>query len=217
LLLAYYWGDLSDPIVSRLSLPLHALLALAIAAGVGALERDRPRCLAGPVIAVALVCYGLWGGRVTQNLSDLNLIETTQRWELSVINRLPAAERLVLTDKSPLFWFAQGMGSTSCECICRRAEGLAYHWRARSFGDILVTQRFAPIGGEGGWMLEPSSRLPTSVTLEFIAERRFGAKLQRVSRVIAVSSSQTALAESSIKEVLHTTPAIPTLHASPGI
>ena len=109
LLLAYYWGDLSDPIVSRLSLPLHALLALAIGGGVGCLENHRPWRLAGPVIVAALISYGVWGASVTQNISDLNLIETTQRWELAVIRRLPPSERLILSDKSPLFWFIQGM------------------------------------------------------------------------------------------------------------
>jgi hypothetical protein len=187
LLLAYYWGDLSDPIVSRLSLPLHSLLALAIGGTVGLLERHLPWRLAGPAIIAALVCYGLWGARVTQNLPDLNLIETTQRWELAVIKRLPPAERLVLTDKSPLFWFAQGMGSTSCTRAAQCLAGLEYHWRARSFQEILVIQRFAPLGAEGGWMLESDSRIPAGITLESIAERRFGVKLQRVSRVVAIT------------------------------
>ena len=187
LLLAYYWGDLSDPIVSRLSLPLHSLLALAIGGTVGLIESRRPWRIAGRAIIAALVCYGLWGARVTQNLPDLNMIETTQRWELSVVNRLPPAERLILTDKSPLFWFAQGMGATSCSRATQCVEGLEYHWRARSFQEILVAQRFAPLGAEGGWMLELDSRIPAGITLEPLAERRFGVKLQRVSRVVAIT------------------------------
>lgn len=188
LLLAYYWGDLSDPIVSRLSLPLHALLALAVGAAVVMLEQAKGWRLVGPAIAVILICYGLWGAPMTRRLPDLNLIETTQRWELSVIARLPSAERLILTDKSPLFWFAQGMGSTSCDRARQRAEGLAYHWRARSFQEILVTQRFAPGGADGNWVLESASRLPEGVILEPLAQHRFGIKLQRLSRVIDVKS-----------------------------
>ena len=187
LLLAYFWGDLSDPIVSRLSLPLHALVALMIGGTVGLLERYRPWRLAGPAIVAALVCYGVWGARVTQSLLDINLIESAQRWELFVVNQLPPAERLVLTDKSPLFWFAQGMGSSSCARASQNAAGLAYHWRIGSFQEIIVTQHFVPLGADGGWMLGPDSRLPAGVSLEPLAEHRFGAKLQRVSRVNSVA------------------------------
>ena len=58
-----------------------------------------------------------------------------------------------------------------------------------------MTQRFAPIGAEGGWMLEPASRLPSGITLECIAERRFGVKLQRISRVVAIAPQSPAIAE----------------------
>jgi hypothetical protein len=94
---------------------------------------------------------------------------------------------LVLTDKSPLFWFAQGMGSSSCVRASQNAAGLAYHWRIGSFQEIIVTQHFVPIGADGGWMLGEDSRLPAGVSLEPLAERRFGSKLQRVSRVTAVT------------------------------
>jgi len=215
LLLAYYWGDLSDPIVSRLALPLHALLALTIGGAIGLLESRLRWRLAGPAILAALVCYGLWGARVTQNLPDLNLIETTQRWELSVVQRLPPAERLMLTDKSPLFWFAQGAGSTSCSRASEYFAGLAYHWRARSFQEVLVTQRFAPLGAEGGWMLEPDSRLPAGIVLEPLAERRFGVKLQRVSRVVEITPPPSAPADASLSKSLFESPA-PTSHVHTG-
>jgi hypothetical protein len=187
LLLAYYWGDLSDPIVSRLSLPLHALLALSIGGAAGCIEKNFRWQVAGPAIAAALICYGLWGGRATQHLPDTNLIESTQRWELAVIERFPAMDRLVICEKSPLFWFAEGMGSTTCGQVLQRPEALAYHWRARSFQDVYVTQRLAPTGPDGGWMVEAASRLPDGVVLETVAERRFGVKIQRVSRVVDVT------------------------------
>jgi hypothetical protein len=215
LLLAYYWGDLSDPIVSRLSLPLHALLALTIGGAIGLLESRLRWRLAGPALIAALVCYGLWGARVTQNLTDLNLIETTQRWELSVVQRLPPAERLMITDKSPLFWFSQGAGSTSCSRASECLVGLAYHWRARSFQEILVTQRFAPLGAEGGWMLEPDSRLPSGMALEPLAERRFGVKLQRVSRVVGITPLPPAPADASLSKSPSESSA-PTSHVNTG-
>jgi hypothetical protein len=221
LLLAYYWGDLSDPIVSRLALPLHALLALAVGAAVALLEKTNGWRLVGPVLAVILICYGVWGTGMTRRLPGLNLIETTQRWELSVVDRLPPAQRLVITDKSPLFWFAQGMGSTSCERAAQRIEGLAYHWRAHSFQEILVTQRLAPVGADGGWMIEPGSRLPDGVILEPLAHHRFGIKLQRVSRVVDVRlpTPDPSTQKSGDNSTLDTVAPLPvsTPHASSGI
>ena len=196
LLLAYFWGDLSDAIVSRLALPLHGLVALMVGGTVGLLEQHRRWRLAGPAMVAALICYGVWGARVTQNLFDINLIEAAQRWELAVINRLAPAERLVLTDKSPLFWFAQGMGSSTCVRASQNASGLAHHWRIGSFQEIIVTQHFVPLGAEGGWMLGSDSRLPAGVTLQPLAEHRFGSKLQRVSRVIDVQSVSLPTPES---------------------
>jgi hypothetical protein len=216
LLLAYYWGALSDPIVSRLALPLHALLALSIGGCIGLFEKLRPVRLAGPAIVTALLCYGVWGGRVTQNISGLNQVEAAQRWELSVVNRLPPAQRLILTDKSALFWFAQGVGATSCFRAVLCADGLAYHWRARSFQEILVTQRFEPLGAEGGWIPDPESRLPAGVTLEPLAEHRFGVKLQRISRVVDITPPPSAPAAAPLLKPLSSTLS-PAHHVPAGI
>lgn len=221
LLLAYYWGDLTDPIVSRLSLPLHAMLAVAIGVAVVEAERLSGRRLLAGAVAGAVALYAAFGARPTQNLADLNLIESSMRWELSVVRALPPAERLVISEKSPLFWFAQGMGGTSCARAAQKHEGMAYHWRARSFQEIIVTQRLGPASVDGGWFIEADSRLPEGFVLEPLAEKRFGAKLQRVSRVIdirpPVADAEKAgeVEKEKLSVVMGTVPATMPAHA-PG-
>lgn len=213
LLLAYYWGDLTDPIVARLSLPLHAMLAVAIGAAMVTLERVHGRRLLALAVVGAAGCYAAFGGRVTQNLADLNLIESSMRWELAVVRSLPPAERMIICEKSPLFWFMQGMGGTSCLRAAQKQDGLAYHWRARSFQEILVTQRLTPASAEGGWTIEWDSRLPDGFVLETLAERRFGAKLQRVSRVVDIRAASVAPPAARGEQSVVTSVSMPTIPA----
>ncbi len=183
LLLAYYWGDLSDPIVSRLSLPLHALLALAIGAAVAWLVTRGVRWGPGAAVAAALLGYMAWGLPANAHIPGLNLIGSAQDWEESVVARRPPLNRLIITEKSPLFWFCREVSATSTRRVRQLPETLAYHWKQRSFDEVLVMQRLAPATAGGGMGVEPDSQLPEGVILETIAERRVGGKLQRVSLV----------------------------------
>lgn len=181
LLMAYYWGDLSDPVVSRLSLPLHALLALAVAAVLGLLpDAWRARAASGALVA-ALATYVAFGLPVNWRLTDLNTTETAQRWEQRVVAARGPATRLVLTDKSPLSWYVLGVGSTSIVRAVARRDALAFHLRHKSFEEVLVTQTLIPTSADGDYRVAKATVMPPEFVLEPIAERRFGSRLQRIS------------------------------------
>ena len=180
LLMAYYWGDLSDPVVSRLSLPLHALLALGIAAALGRLRETWRAPAATWCVALACVGYVAFGLRVNQQLSDLNSIETSQRWEFEVLERRGPAKRLVITDKSPLSWFAVGVPAIMPGRLFMKPEALSYHLRHHSFDEVLVMQTLYPAPDGSGFLLNTEHALPKGYVLEQIAERRVAAKLQRI-------------------------------------
>lgn len=186
LLLAYYWGDLSDPIVSRLSLPLHALLALAVGAAVAWMAARGWRWLTVVAPVAALVCYMAWGLPANARIPALNLIEAAQHWEDHYVDNQPPLSRLIITEKSPLFWFARNTSSVPTLRVAARLEALAYHWRLRTFDEILVMQRLGPAAAEGDFQVEPDSALPPEIKLEVLAESRVGGKIQRISRVRAI-------------------------------
>lgn len=181
LLMAYYWGDLSDPVVSRLSLPIHALLALAIAAALALVPVRWQTRATGGALAAALACYLGFGLPVNWRSTALNTTETAQRWEERVVAARGPATRIVLTDKSPLSWFVRGVGSTTIERGVLRKDALAFHLRHHSYQEILVTQTLVPTSAEGDLRVARADVLPPEFVLEPIAERRIGSHLQRIS------------------------------------
>ncbi len=181
LLMAYYWGDLSDPVVSRLSLPFQALLALAIAAALGQVSVPWQTRAAGGALVVALACYLGFGLPVNWRLAGLNTTETAQRWEERVVAARGPATRMVLTDKSPLSWFVREVGATTIERGILRKEALAFHLRHHSYQEILVTQTLVPTSAEGDLRVAQADVLPPEFVLEPVAERRIGSGLHRIS------------------------------------
>lgn len=199
LLMAYYWGDLSDPVVSRLSLPFQALLALAIAAALGMVPVAWQTRAAGGALAAALACYLAFGLPVNWRLTALNTTETAQRWEERVVAARGPATRLVLTDKSPLSWFVRGVGSTTIERGLLRKDALAFHLRHHSYEEILVTQTLVPTSADGDLRVARADVLPPEFVLEPIAERRIGSRLQRISLLREIKVDvPAALAVSSV-------------------
>lgn len=183
LLLAYYWGDLSDPIVSRLSLPLHALTAILIGGAVAWLAKVWRPVVVPVALVTALISYTAWGLPVNQRLNTFNLVDTLQQWEQAVVNARPPMTRFVITDRSPLFWFCQGVSSSSTMRAVTQVHGLAYHWIRHSFDEILVMQELAPEGPDGKLLIVKGAALPDAVKLEVIAQTRIGGRVHRVSKV----------------------------------
>jgi Dolichyl-phosphate-mannose-protein mannosyltransferase len=179
LLMAYYWGDLSDPVVSRLSLPFHALLALLLAAAIGRLPLGG-RARAGRwAVGLALATYLAFGVRVNQQLDSQNTMEMAQRWEVDVLKRRGPATRLLITDKSPLSWFVRDVAAIMPGRLIMKPDALPFHWRHHTFDEVLITQTLEP-AGDGRFWLTPEHRMPANYVLEVIAERRIASKLHRI-------------------------------------
>lgn len=183
LLMFYYWGALDDPIVSRLSLPFSAFLALALG-WVATQVPERWRASAVAFVALgALASYLTTGLRANAHHWELNLLMREIRWEADVIAALPPANRLVISNKSPLFWIGREMPSLSMGRARWRADALKFHLDHHTFQEVLVTQVLRPRSGDGDFQLDAADRLPETYVLEPLVERRFGARLARISRV----------------------------------
>ena len=74
--------------------------------------------------------------------------------------------------------------------LLERSRGVADRLSAQldmpDFQEILVTQGMRPTSREGDYELTPEDKLPDWFELELLAERRFGTKLARISRLVAV-------------------------------
>jgi hypothetical protein len=185
LLMCYYWGQLDDPIVARLSLPFSVLLALSLAYTVDRLNAPR-RKLGWVAAGGAMVAYLSSGLAANAQHTGLNTLEHELTWERRVIEARPPGERLILTNKSSLPWLLRDCSAILLTNVRGRADALRFHLEKGTFVEVLVLQRYLSMGAEGGFQLDPHDRLPDSWILEPVQERRIGARLARISRLTQI-------------------------------
>lgn len=194
MLMCYYWGELDDPLVSRLSLPLHAWLVILAVAGWREVIASRPAMSwrwPAAVTGLALLAITVPAAardRYTAN----NLLRKNFDWERRVVARFWPAPDLVISNRSPICWLADGIPAVSLDRMRLRVDELDWHLQRRSFGTVLVMQRVLTRGAEGGWVVDPTDALPARVQLEEVAVKRFGMTLTRVSRLVGIESPAVA-------------------------
>ncbi|MBE34764.1 MAG: hypothetical protein CMI16_04280 [Opitutaceae bacterium] len=189
LLMFYYWGQLDDPIVARLSLPFSVLLVLCIAWATMQFYVRLRRRAAYVAIGGALLAYLSSGLLSNATHWTLNLQAREIAWEVDFVKSLPPKSRLVLTNKSALIWLSHEISSIQIVHARIREEQIRFHMCQHTFGEVLVLQTYRPVGPEGGFQLEPLDRLADSFILEPLIERRFGTHAARISRVVRIESN----------------------------
>ncbi|MCC6416135.1 MAG: glycosyltransferase family 39 protein [Opitutaceae bacterium] len=187
LLMFYYWGNLDDPIVARLSLPFCALLALCIAWACGQVRPNWRAAAPRWAIAGALLAYLTSGLRSNASYWAMNLQATEIAWEVDTVRAMSPESRLVITNKSALIWLNNQIASIQITRALFRGEGLRFHLEHSTFKEVLVFQKYRPTGAYGGYQLIPEDRLPENFILEPVRERRFGTSITRISRLVEVN------------------------------
>lgn len=186
LLMFYYWGQLDDAIVSRLSLPFSALLVISIAWAAMQFRRSWQRPVALVALSGALLSYlssGLIGNAMHWTL---NQQAREIAWEVEQVKARPPATRLILTNKSALIWLTNRISALQIVRARARGEQIKYHLDHHTFQEVLVMQTYRPVGTHGGFQLEPLDRLPDNFILEPLIERRVGTHAARISRLVRI-------------------------------
>jgi hypothetical protein len=184
LIFFYYWANLDDPMASRFGLPLHILLAFAAVLLAGTLHR-RTHAMTLLLVLVGTVGVASAVGHFGHHYySRLGIDEI--EWERRYVNSLPPADRLVLSNRSSLPWLLQKTPSILLDRARLVADRLAYQLHAPTFREILVFQSLRPTTADGDHQIVPEEKLPSFFKLELLAEKRFGTKLTRISRLVAV-------------------------------
>ncbi len=187
LLMHYYWGQLTDPLVSRLSLPLWILLACVFAMVVAHYDGRRRRII-GPALVITLVLGAAWQGRATAQhvYTQENILEQEIRWELDWVAARPAGPRIVITNKSSLPWLLERVPAVLTQSARGRIDALGFQLEHGARLEILVTQRLRPTSAAGEFEVDLEDVLPPEVKLERLAQRRFGYSIATINRVVAV-------------------------------
>jgi hypothetical protein len=193
LLMFYYWSSFSDPMAARFALPLYLVFAFAAVAML-ALADGR-----WPVVRLAQAATVVFGLGVTtkavgQHLySHLGVAEI--EWEKEVVASRPAGgQRFVITNKSTLPWLLEKTPSILVGRARLVQDRLAYQMAEGVFRDVYVTQTFRPTTPDGDHEMLPDDRLPAGFHLRPVAERRFGTRITRISRVLSVDPPAPAAA-----------------------
>lgn len=200
LLMFYYWGNLDDPIVSRLSLPFCALLALAIAWACGQVRPAWREAAPRWAIGGALLAYLTSGLQANASYWAMNLQATEIAWEVDTVRALSPETRLVITNKSALIWLVHQIPSIQITRARLRGEALQFHFQQDTFKEVLVFQKYRATGADGDFQLDPGDRLPDNFVLEPVRERRFGTSITRISRLVEVKP-EPPKAEAEAKDV----------------
>ncbi len=190
LLLFYYWSSYSDPMAARFALPLYLTFAFAAVIAVAMIDRRWPVMR---WVQAATIVYGLGvtTKQVGQHLySHLGVAEI--EWEKAVINARPASgQRFVITNKSTLPWLLDRTPSILVGRARLVQDRLAWQMTEGDFRDVYVTQTLRPTTPDGDHEMLPEDRLPAAFHLQPVAERRFGTRLTRISRIVAIDPPAT--------------------------
>lgn len=184
LVLCYYWARFDDPIASRFSLPLHLLMTFAAVMMAARLDRWVPstRILLvvvgffSTVMAAAKYSYHYY--------SHVGIDEV--EWQRRFVNALPRGQRLIITGLSSVPWLLEKKPAILIGRARIVADRLQFQLQARTFREILVMQSLRPTSEDGAHGTTPEDSLPPSFKLETVAQKRFGTRLSRISRLVAV-------------------------------
>lgn len=184
LILFYYWSNLEDPIASRLSLPFYLLLAFAVVIAAASWDRRIP---VSPLLTLIAAVFGLTIGIAHQAQHLYSYLGSNEiEWEKRYVASLPDGDRLIITNKSTMPWLLEKIPSILIGRTTLVGDRLQYQLKCHTFRDILVFQSLRPGSAEGDHELVPEDRVPPGFELEILTEKRFGTKIDRVSRLVAV-------------------------------
>jgi hypothetical protein len=195
LLMAYFWGQFDDPVIRRLSLPVHLLMAVAIVAVGSSLHFGRRVWQGACAVAVAgLVLYSLpvMSGRA---YGALYSPAAEMEWRMEFLRRYPDRDYLFL-DQDSLFWITHRVAASPNEQAKLRTENFVMLLRSDAFSTIYVMQHFRidPVTGER--KMEPKDDVGPDFELEPFWERRIQTLfVGRISRVKAIHKDGKVVAQ----------------------
>lgn len=187
LVFCYYWSSFNDPMASRFALPLCLVLTFCLVAVAARLDARAP---ATPVLLAAALLFGAGVATsrfATHRYSHLGIDEV--EWARRFVAGLPPDRRpLVITNRSTLPWLVEKIPSILLDRARLVADRLQHQLAQPDFTDIIVTQNLVPTTASGDHHLPADEDLP-GFHLRLLAERRFGTKLVRLSRLESIDAT----------------------------
>jgi dolichyl-phosphate-mannose-protein mannosyltransferase len=185
-LLFYWWAMFNDLMAARFALPMCLAFAVLGAALVKGLSDRRMPALriAWAGLAVWLLAGGLpaidQGVYTSENLGMQEL-----DWEHGIIDAQPGPV-LVISNKSTIPFILWHIQAILNQAAATKGDDIRYHMGQDTFSEVIVTQAIRPSSAEGEMGVDPDDLLPPNFHLQKFAEKRFGGRLDRLSRIVSI-------------------------------
>jgi 4-amino-4-deoxy-L-arabinose transferase-like glycosyltransferase len=186
LLMFYYWSRLDEPIATRFALPFCLSLALAAGWVVHAIDQKgiaATRCATLGLLAWFLtIAAPVYAHRF---YTTHNLVLHELNWELEQALAQPRPT-LWITAKATLPFLLEKVPALNTSIAAVRGPQIAWHLRQGTFQGVMISQVLRPTTAKGDMIVDPDEELPAGFQLETVAEKRFGARWIRISRLVAI-------------------------------
>lgn len=195
LLMAYFWGQFDHPVIRRLSLPMHLLMAVgAVAVGARMFRSARGWHWACSAAVLALVLQGI-PSMARQAYAWEYTPGIEMAWRQSFLREHPQKDYLFI-DRDSIFWIVNRVPATATAQAVARKDGLAYHLRNRSFTAMYVFQRFNVDQETGALTVDPADDIGADFELAPVVQRRVATlHLARISRITAIRENGAVVAK----------------------
>ncbi len=192
LMMCYFWGRFDDPVIRRLSLPLHLLLVIAVVMVATKMPGGRGKWwfVAG-VSVFGLFAYSL----PTMARHDYSMdyyVARETAWRREFIAAHPEKDYLVI-DPNSIEWIIHEVSSTPTRRAVEEPDLLDFNLRNEIFSAIFVFQRLEIDPATGTPNLPAEFDLGPAYELATVWERRFTPfTLSRISRVVTINPGAPA-------------------------
>jgi hypothetical protein len=115
-----------------------------------------------------------------------NLVMKEIDWEREFVESRPPGPRLFISNKSSIPWVLWETPSLIIGVARQRGDQMRYHLSQGTFHEILVSQALRPTAADGRFGVDPDDVLPENFHLVTLAEKRFGGRMDRLSRLVEI-------------------------------
>ncbi len=192
LIMFYFWGQFTDPVIRRLSLPTHLWLVLAVMAVLT--QFPRPRVVK---TLLALAVLGILAQGVPSMAAHayeqeyIAGLETA--WRRQFITEHPQKDYLVI-DNDSILWIDHEVTATTVGAANTRRADLVFFMRNHAFSNIYVFQRYDIDPDTGKMTLRDGDGLGPDYVLETVkAERLMTLTQTRMSRLVEIRDGSKVL------------------------
>lgn len=186
MLMFYYWSRLDEPIAARFALP--ACLLLAVMAGWAAHGLDGRGWPATRVAAGTLAAWVLVLGAPAyahRFYTEQNLVMHELDWQVAQLEARPPGT-LLITSKATMPFLMRRIPAVNTALARGRGDQIGWHLAQGTFREVMVAQVIRPLPAPGEMIVDPEDDLPERFRLEPVAEKRFGGRWIRLSRLTGI-------------------------------